>query len=54
MYDIIEVLKNVGEIEHWTRRPHSDACGPEFSYPPIVTWRYKCPPADLAAFILSA
>jgi hypothetical protein len=50
MRHFIEVLQEIAEIEHWTRIPASGAS----AHPPVITWRYKDPPLELAALIRRA
>jgi hypothetical protein len=54
MPDIIDVLRSIGEIEHWTRRPIRDAPAAWLSSPPIVTWRYLAAPNELVLALQQA
>jgi len=49
MEEIIEILKEFGEIAHWTCRPAATSGGNP-AFPPIITWRYKEPPSQIAEF----
>ncbi len=50
MKDVIDILQEVADVEHWTRLPHAGASGIELTHPPIITWRFKEPSSELAAF----
>src|SRR3984957_1237690 len=54
MKDVIDVLEEIADVEHWTCLPHSGASGDELTLPPIIPWRFKKPSPDLAAFIHGA
>src|SRR6266446_2272224 len=50
MKDIVDILKEIGDLAHWTLRPAPEACGGRHACPPIITWRYKHPSDELADF----
>jgi hypothetical protein len=53
MKDVIDLLQEIADVEHWTCLPHSGASGDELTLPPIITWRFKKPSTELAGFIHS-
>jgi hypothetical protein len=48
--DIIQVLRLLGEIDHW-RRPAAPERGGNPAYPPVIAWRYRDPSPGKAALI---
>jgi hypothetical protein len=50
MKDIVDILKEFGEITHWTVRPARAEQGGNLSCPPIITWRYKQPSREVADY----
>jgi hypothetical protein len=54
MSDIIQVLKEISEIEHWMRLPAAEGSVEALSLAPIITWRYKQPSIELAAMLNAA
>jgi hypothetical protein len=51
MTDIMDILRDVAEVEHWTRMPTADACGEDLACPPVISWRYKHPSDEVADFL---
>ncbi len=50
MKEIIEVLKEFADIEHWMALPSNEG-GDDLTHPPIVTWRYKQRSSELAGIL---
>lgn len=51
-HTIVNILRELGDIAHWTICPASGAG--DSACPPIVRWRYTDPPADAASFFREA
>ena len=49
MKDIVDVLKEFGELAHWTKQPADEPHG-NLNCPPIITWRYERPSREIAEF----
>jgi hypothetical protein len=54
MTHILESLRAVAPIAHFTIWPTQDARGAELSTPPIIAWRYHQPTKQLAEFLRQA
>jgi hypothetical protein len=54
MDDIIDILQQVADIEHWTRAPAASAAGEDLALPPIVVWRYKQRSTEFTEFFRQA
>jgi hypothetical protein len=50
MKNIVDILKEFGEIAHWVVRPARQEFGGDLSCPPIITWKYKNPSKEVAEF----
>ena len=48
MKDIIDTLKEFGDIAHWRMGPADERHGGNPACPPIIVWRYKKPAQELA------
>ena len=54
MKDIVEVLREFGEVEEWTRRPARMEHGGDPRFAPIITWKYHRPSEELREFFRKA
>jgi hypothetical protein len=54
MEDIIDILQQIADIEHWTRAPAAGAGGEDLALPPIVVWRYKQVSSEFTEFFRRA
>src|SRR5579859_4669602 len=52
--DIIHVLREIAEIEHWTRIPATQVGGDKATRAPIILWRYKQPSYEIALSLADA
>jgi hypothetical protein len=54
MKDIIDILRDIAEVEHWTRIPAVDAGDDNLACPPVISWKYKHPSGEVAEFFRRA
>jgi len=54
MNPMIDVLRAVSPIAHFTYWPDSDACGEERSMPPVIWLTFQQPSEELAKFLREA